>query len=102
MIKLLLLLALTQGTLQSVSNYNFNSNHLNPLSQPQRQHAHHPRPQRYDSEWMKYMIGEKFFKENDNRGTEQNFEDDDSEDDIEEIPYSVLERYNVRIILKYL
>ena len=51
---------------------------------------------------MKYMIGEKFFKENDNRGTQQNFEDDDSEDDIEEIPYSVLERYNVRIILKYL
>jgi len=73
MIKLLLLLVLSQGTLQS----------------PRRQQARH-----YDQDWMKYMIGEKFFKENDNRGTQQNFEDDDSEDDIEEIPYSVLERYN--------
>ena len=36
-----------------------------------------------------------------NRGTQQIFEDGDSEDDIEEIPYSVLERYNVRIILTY-
>ena len=72
------------------------TNHQSSLSvQPRRQQARH-----YDQDWMKYMIGEEFFKENNNRGTQQIFEDGDSEDDIEEIPYSVLERYNVRIILK--
>merc|ERR1712203_815831 len=74
MIKLLLLLVLSQGTLQS----------------PRRQQARH-----YDQDWMKYMIGEVFFKENSNQGNQQIFEDDYSEDDdTEEIPYSVLERYN--------
>merc|ERR1712203_642336 len=70
MIKLLLLLVLSQGTLQS----------------PRRQQARH-----YDQDWMKYMIGEVFFKENSNQGNQQIFEDDYSEDDdTEEIPYTVL------------
>jgi len=76
MIKLLILLVLSQGTLQS----------------PRRQQA---RPRHYDQDWMKYMIGEVFFKENSNQGNQQLFEDDDSEeDDTEEIPYSVMEQYN--------
>ena len=46
------------------------------------------------------MIGEVFFKENSNQGNQQIFEDDYSEDDdTEEIPYTVLERYNVSIIV---
>ena len=49
---------------------------------------------------MKYMVGEQFFKENSNQGNQQILEDVDSEDDdTEEIPYTVLEKYDVRIIL---
>jgi len=75
MIKLIILLVLSQGTLQS----------------PRRQQARH-----YDQDWMKYMIGEVFFKENSNQGNQHiSFEDEDNEDDdTEEIPYSVLEQYD--------
>ena len=46
---------------------------------------------------MKYMIGEVFFKGNSKQEHQPiTFEDD--EDDTEELPYSVLEQYNVRII----
>lgn len=75
MIKLIILLVLSQGTLQS----------------PRRQQARH-----YDQDWMKYMIGEVFFKENSNQGNQHiSLEDEDNEDDdTEEIPYSVLEQYD--------
>ena len=100
MIKLLILLVLSQGTLQSVSILELLILNISNLSllcaQPRRQQA---RPRHYDQDWMKYMIGEVFFKENSNQGNQQLFEDDDSEDDdTEEIPYSVMEQYNVRII----
>ena len=49
---------------------------------------------------MKYMVGEQFFKENSNQGNQQILEDADSEDDdTEEMPYTVLEKFDVRIIL---
>ena len=48
---------------------------------------------------MKYMVGEQFFKENSNQGNQQILEDADSEDDdTEEMPYTVLEKYDVSII----
>ena len=97
MIKLIILLVLSQGTLQSVSIRKLNFKHLATFLcvQPRRQQARH-----YDQDWMKYMIGEVFFKENSNQGNQHiSFEDEDNEDDdTEEIPYSVLEQYDVRII----
>jgi len=39
------------------------------------------------------MLGEQYFKENGDQGNQQILEEADSEDDTEEIPYSVLEQY---------
>ena len=44
------------------------------------------------------MIGEVFFKGNSNQEHQHITFEDDDEDDTEEIPYTVLEQYNVRII----
>ena len=44
------------------------------------------------------MIGEVFFKDKYNQEDHQLHRDDDYEDDTEEIPYTVLEQYNVRTI----
>ena len=45
---------------------------------------------------MKYMVGKEFFK-TDQREDYQHFNDGDSEYDTEEIPYSVLEEFEVNI-----
>ena len=46
-------------------------------------------------DWMKYMIGEHFFKD------EQSTEDtrDDFGDDLEQLPYEVVQRFEVKLWL---
>jgi len=73
----ILLLALSQLTFQS----------------PQPGFGKHQPKGRYD--WMKYMLGQYYFKENEHKEHHhhQAVNDEDNENDIEEIPYSVLEQY---------
>ena len=49
---------------------------------------------RYD--WMKYMLGQYYFKESQHKDQHQDFSQEHREYDTEEIPYSVLEEYEVR------
>ena len=61
--------------------------------QPQPGFGKHQPKGRYD--WMKYMLGQYYFKEKEHH-QHQAVHDEDNENDIEEIPYSVLEQYEVR------
>jgi len=61
-----------------VSNYGYES--------PQAKPYHH----KQNSDWTQYMMGEYFFKEHDEN--HQHFRDDDNEDE-EQLPYTVLEKY---------
>jgi hypothetical protein len=63
-----------------VSNYGYES--------PQAKPYHH----KQNSDWTQYMMGEYFFKEHDEN--HQHFRDDDNEDE-EQLPYTVLEKYQV-------
>ena len=45
---------------------------------------------------MKYMLGQYYFKESQHKDQHQDFSQEHREYDTEEIPYSVLEEYEVR------
>merc|ERR1711915_98446 len=77
MIKLTILLALSQLSLQSPHKNGF--------------HPTFQKNNRYD--WMKYMVGKEFFKNDHHQEDHQHFDAGDSEYDTEEIPYSVLEQF---------
>jgi len=80
MIKLIILLAIIQATFTYHTQFGRRGY--------QAQSRHHQ-----DQDWMKYMIGEVFFKDKYNQEDHQLHRDDDYEDDTEEIPYTVLEQY---------
>jgi len=83
MIKLVLLLALCQVTLQSP--------HKKKQDWLQQMHRSSQQRGRYD--WMKYMLGQYYFKESQHKDQHQDFNQEHREYDTEEIPYSVLEEY---------
>merc|ERR1712223_1036772 len=83
MIKLVLLLALCQVTLQSP--------HKKKQDWLQQMHRSSQPRGRYD--WMKYMLGQYYFKESQHKDQHQDFNQEHREYDTEEIPYSVLEEY---------
>ena len=68
-----------------VSNFGYES--LPPQPKPYHQYV-----DKQNSDWDQYMVGEYFFKEHDEN--HQHFRDDDNEDE-EQLPYTVLEKYQV-------
>ena len=69
----------------------------------------HPHPHgenhHHHKNWVQYMLGEMFFKDNDNYGNDENDENDDLEEyneDLEHLPYQVIQKNEVRLhMFKY-
>jgi len=59
-------------------------------SLPAQPQPYHQYMENKNSDWDQYMVGEYFFKEHD--ANHQHFRDDDNEDE-EQLPYTVLEKY---------
>ena len=58
-------------------------------------HPHHDENHSHHKNWVQYMLGELFFKDNDQDGDDDNNDLEEYTEDLEHLPYQVIQKNEV-------